>query len=264
MAFVNVPVTSVFLNLNSHISNAKVLGPISFDTATGNQFVVDLTNAVNQAQLSSGVQSVYIDASACNQNLIVTVNGSQQTFVIAPHTQGYYPISVLSAQTILTIFTNDFLSGDSGIINLYAYNVPMVSAQWNATPFVNKFDNCLVTKLQLNPPANSVQSAYIVIDGKIITKLRAFIWFPSSFTNLTYDSITFLFGCVQTGQFYLQESIPVGPVFTQSIPIELNVDLNLNTPQGGNQVFWEVVVHSNPSSFTQAIGLQCEMYYKSL
>ena len=67
------------------------IGLIDFTTDT--QFQIDLTAAVQAAQLSNPIQSCYIDCSSCLLGTTtMTVAGTGQRIVVQPFMQGYFPI----------------------------------------------------------------------------------------------------------------------------------------------------------------------------
>lgn len=83
-----------------------------------------------QDNVFTGLQSIYVDASALTDRLIILVSGSNQRIIVPENTQGFYP--VLAPNPPVFQFLNDG-AGNIGIARVHFLNVPMPIGQWATT-----------------------------------------------------------------------------------------------------------------------------------
>lgn len=81
-----------------------------------------------QDNIFTGLQSIYVDASALTDRLIITVEGSNQRIIVPEATQGFYP--VLAPNPPVFTFGNDN-AGNIGVARVHFLNVPMPVGQWS-------------------------------------------------------------------------------------------------------------------------------------
>lgn len=114
-------------NFEVPCEGAKTL-PLSLDLATFAEVDIDLSQLVDNAQMSM-VQTLFIDNSANAAALLVIVdpNGVNQSIVANPNTQGYYPI-LLPNPALL-----QFLSQGGVVVRVQLINVPIAGVVWAAT-----------------------------------------------------------------------------------------------------------------------------------
>lgn len=140
MAVVNVSGSAyAFLPLNSHIPGAKVCGPVALYYSAFTTYVLDLTGAVSTAQLSTGIQSVYIDASQLfNGEVSLTCSITNQTVSLKAGQQGYFPITV-SGNSVFVIKTTagNVLPSSAPQILFYFFNVPFSAKVWDGNNQAN-------------------------------------------------------------------------------------------------------------------------------
>lgn len=122
-----------FIPLVSRIGHdARILpiGTIDFSLDTGYQ--VDLTAAVQSAQLVHPIQAAFIDASEIPfGNSVLTVFGSGQRIVVPPQSQGYYPLLLTTTSFIFTIVNGNCINlTNPAPLPVMFLNVPFVTAQW--------------------------------------------------------------------------------------------------------------------------------------
>ena len=115
--------------------DARVVAIGGIDFTQDTQYQVDLTAAVNSAQLPHPIQSVFLDASACMfGTTTLQVAGTGQRIVIQPWYQGYFPI-LNTKNSFIFSFTNTFgLGRIDGTMSVFAHflTIPVVASVWSA------------------------------------------------------------------------------------------------------------------------------------
>lgn len=117
------PATPIFNALIPREGPRMVPFTISFPDLP--EFEIDLTITVQQKRISV-IQTVFIDTSACDQPVRLSVFGTLETIHAAPGSQGYYPLLVPDTPK----FTISSSSSEPCI--LIFLNVPVPASVWNS------------------------------------------------------------------------------------------------------------------------------------
>jgi hypothetical protein len=124
-----------FLPMVSRISgDARVLPVPGIDFALDTGWQIDLTAAVQSAQLNHAIQSMFIDASQVPYgNTVVQAYGTGQQIVIPPRCQGYFPLLLTQNSFIFTFLNGSNQSGDvpTAPLPVFFMNVPYVTQLWS-------------------------------------------------------------------------------------------------------------------------------------
>lgn len=122
------------ISANFPISNALVpaKGPkalrVPMDMTAAASYDVDLTSFVNGGALG-GMQSMFVDNSLNNAQVIVTFSGSSQKITIPPLSQGVYPVLANPNTPQFNVAS----SGGTGSVILFAFDFASVYFQWTAS-----------------------------------------------------------------------------------------------------------------------------------
>lgn len=98
--------------------------PLSFDFSVGDTYLVDLLNLEQQTRVSM-IQTIYIDASSTDSQVVFTALGSQQVVTAKGRTQGFYNVLVSNPSQV-TFQCDD----GSAVIPVQLINTPIAGAVW--------------------------------------------------------------------------------------------------------------------------------------
>lgn len=122
-----------FLPLVSRIgTDARILPVGTIDFSFDSAYQIDLTGAVQSAQLQHPIQSCFIDASQIPYgNTVLQVSGSGQRIVVPPGSEGYFPLLLTRTSFIFTVVNGSNANlGVPAYLGLFFMNVPFVASQW--------------------------------------------------------------------------------------------------------------------------------------
>jgi hypothetical protein len=129
-----------FIPLVSRISgDARVMAVEGIDFTVDAAWQIDLTAAVQSAQLRHPIQAIFIDASAVPfGNTTLQVFGTGQKIVLPPQYQGYFPL-LLTPNSFIFTFTNggNLANVPLAPLPVFFINVPFVAQMWPVNPTQN-------------------------------------------------------------------------------------------------------------------------------
>ncbi len=90
---------------------------ITIDFNLGSTWEFDFTTLQQQKTFTT-VQTVFIDNSLNNQDVVVTINSTNQRFVVANNTCGYYTL-IAPPSTIVTVVSTGLVLVNFQFLNFY-------------------------------------------------------------------------------------------------------------------------------------------------
>lgn len=103
--------------------------PLVFDFTKADTYLIDLSSLISGAgggPLISMIQTVYIDASGTDSEVVVTLLGSGQIITAKGRTQGYYNVLVSNPAQLSVQCTDNEMAG----LPMQLLNIPIAGAVW--------------------------------------------------------------------------------------------------------------------------------------
>lgn len=190
---------------------------------------------LQQQQQVTAIQSVFIDNSANSFTLSLLINGSEQTIIAQPNTQGYYPVLVAAVFgfTISSV-------GSSATSKLWLLNFPAPAGVWGPNFSI---PNPLPV---LNESAELVTYSGDIVRPRFVGNRTASVNIPAGAALQNYTLLT------PPAYFYVTQIILwVHPAMTCSVVGGGN--LNLKEGTLGNQIWSTVLYFPGSTTINSAI-----------
>lgn len=170
--------------------------PFDVDFPTINTLDIDLTLMVQQRRMTV-IQTVFIDASACDASVSLQVVGTDLTIEAQELTQGYYPLLVPSSPKFVCS------SASTGPCKLIFLNVPVPASVWHSTASIGTFSGTITGPVVATAPASGAVPVLTAQAGGVNA------WTDHSTTTPNPAADTVLFAASAAGaRYYVRVKAP--------------------------------------------------------